>query len=56
MFVIGGGVSRAGSILIDVTEKYYHRFTSITEQKVPIVLAQLGNDAGIYGAARMVLE
>ena len=56
VFVIGGGVSRAGSILIDVTEKYYHRFTSITEQKVPIVLAQLGNDAGIYGAARMVLE
>ncbi len=56
VFVIGGGVSKAGSILTDVVTKYYHKYTTLTEQKVPIVLAQLGNDAGIYGAARMVLS
>ena len=57
VFVIGGGVSKAGQILIDVIEKYYHKFTPIAgENTVPIVLAQLGNDAGIYGAAKMVLK
>lgn len=56
LFIIGGGVSRAGSILTDVISKYYRRFTALTESKVPIVLAKLGNDAGIYGAARMTLE
>lgn len=56
VFVIGGGVSKAGSILTDVVIKYYYKYTALTEQKVPIVLAQLGNDAGIYGAARMALS
>ena len=55
VFVIGGGVSRAGEILTDVITKYYHRFTSLTEKKVPVVLAKLGNDAGIYGAAKLAL-
>lgn len=57
VFVIGGGVSRAGEILTDVIAKYYHRFAVIAgDNKVPIVLAKLGNDAGIYGAAKMVLS
>lgn len=57
VFIIGGGVSKAGKILIDVIEKYYHKFTAIAgENKVPVVLAKLGNDAGIYGAARLVLD
>ena len=56
IFVIGGGVSRAGSILTDVITKYYHRFTALTQYKVPVVLAKLGNDAGIYGSARMALD
>jgi len=30
-------------------------YTPITENKAGIVLAKLGNDAGIYGAARLVL-
>lgn len=56
MFVIGGGVSRAGQFLIDVIEKYFEHFTPISKHKGKIGLAKLGNDAGIYGAARMVLD
>ncbi len=55
VFVIGGGVSRAGSFLIDFIQKYYERFTPISENKAGIALATLGNDAGIYGAARLLL-
>lgn len=55
MFVIGGGVSRAGQFLIDVITKYYNYYTPISENKAVIGLAKLGNDAGIYGAARLVL-
>lgn len=57
VFVIGGGVSKAGQVLIDVIIKYYHKFAKIIgDNKAKIVLAKLGNDAGIYGAARMVLK
>lgn len=57
VFVIGGGVSKAGQVLIDVITKYYHKFAKIIgDNKASVVLAKLGNDAGIYGAARMVLK
>jgi glucokinase len=56
MFVIGGGVSRAGQFLIDLIEKNYQHFTPISQNKGGISLASLGNDAGIYGAARLVLD
>ena len=55
LFVIGGGVSKAGQFLIDMIEKYYEHFTPISKNKAGIGLATLGNDAGIYGAARLVL-
>lgn len=55
IFVIGGGVSKAGQFLIDVIDKHYARFMTISENRAVIGLAQLGNDAGIYGAARLVL-
>lgn len=53
--VIGGGVSKAGQPLIDCIEKYYQRYVFSSCKETPIVLATLGNDAGIYGAAKMVL-
>lgn len=56
IFVIGGGVSRAGQFLIDVIDKYYQKYTPISPNKGIIGLAKLGNDAGIYGAARLVLD
>ena len=56
MFVIGGGVSRAGQFLIERIEKYYDHYSPISQNKGKIGLAKLGNDAGIYGAARLVLS
>ncbi len=56
VFVIGGGVSKAGTPLIDVVNKYYKEaaFSSCTDTK--FALASLGNDAGMYGCARLILE
>ena len=56
MFVIGGGVSKAGQFLIDIIEKYFEYYTPISKNKGKVGLAKLGNDAGIYGAARLVLD
>ncbi|RGY97700.1 ROK family glucokinase [Clostridium sp. AM58-1XD] len=54
-FVIGGGVSKAGQFLIDRIWKYFDFYTPITKHKASIGLAELGNDAGIYGAARLIV-
>lgn len=55
-FVIGGGVSKAGTILTDVIEKNYNDKVMFALKNKQFCLATLGNDAGIYGSARMVLE
>ena len=55
VFVIGGGVSKAGQILLDVVEKYYNENSMFALKNKSFHLAELGNDAGIYGAVRMVL-
>lgn len=54
-FVIGGGVSNAGDYLIRLIEKYYKEFVFHPSKDTKIVRAVLGNDAGMYGAARLVL-
>ena len=56
IFVIGGGVSKAGDFLLDLIRKHYKEYTPILEKKAELVLATLGNDAGIYGCARLMLE
>ena len=56
VIVIGGGVSKAGQPLIDVVEKYFRRDAFVTCKDTPIVLAKLDNDAGIFGAAKLVVE
>ena len=53
--VIGGGVSKAGQPLIDCLQKYYKKYAFSLCKDTPMVIATLGNDAGIYGAAKMVL-
>lgn len=55
VFVIGGGVSKAGDILLDTVKKYFYAHAFYGTQKTKITLATLGNDAGIYGAAKQVL-
>ena len=54
-FVIGGGVSRAGNILIETTSKYYQQYVFHACKNTKFVLATLGNDAGIYGCAEAIL-
>lgn len=54
-FVIGGGVSKAGEILIDYIKKYYEVKAFSACQNTEFRMAELGNDAGIYGAAKLVL-
>ena len=53
--VIGGGVSKAGQPLIDCIQKYYREYAFSLCKDTPMVIASLGNDAGIYGAAKLVL-
>ena len=55
-FVIGGGVSKAGPVLIDYIRPYYQKAVFHADRDVKFELATLGNDAGIYGAAKLVLD
>jgi len=54
-FVIGGGVSKAGEVLLSYVEKNYKPVVFHGSRDVKFTLATLGNDAGIFGAAKLVL-
>ena len=54
-YIIGGGVSKAGKFLTDLIQEYHEKMSPMSTQKAKVVLAELGNDAGIYGAARLIL-
>ena len=56
VFVIGGGVSKAGPVLIPFVEKAFREKAFFANKDTKIVLAELGNDAGICGAARLILS
>ncbi len=56
IFVIGGGVSKAGEVLFDYIRPPYERTAFHACKNTKFALATLGNDAGIYGAAKMVLD
>lgn len=55
VFVIGGGVSKAGDILLNYIRKYYNTYAFSACKDAVFALAELGNDAGIFGAAKMIL-
>ena len=55
IIVIGGGVSKAGEILLDYVTAPYQKYAFSACRETEFALATLGNDAGICGAARMVL-
>lgn len=55
-FVIGGGVSKAGDILFSFIEKNYRKYVFHGSRNARFTLATLGNDAGICGAAKLILE
>lgn len=50
-FYIGGGVSKAGDILINKIKEYYQKYSFYACKNTGIKLALLGNDAGMLGAA-----
>ena len=56
VIVVGGGMSKAGQIVIDVIQKYYTPAAFHACRSVIFKLALLGNNAGMYGAVRMVLQ
>ncbi|MCM1267898.1 MAG: ROK family glucokinase [Bacteroidales bacterium] len=56
IFVIGGGVSKAGEVLFDYIKPSFEKTVFHGSRNVIFALATLGNDAGIYGAARLLLD
>ncbi len=56
VFVIGGGLSQAGEIVVDITRNYFREFVFSPARETPFRLATLGSRAGIYGAARLFLD
>lgn len=56
VFVIGGGVSKAGEILFPYIQKPFRERAFFANKDVKFTLATLGNDAGICGSAKMVLD
>lgn len=56
VIVIGGGVSKAGQILIDTIRKHFTESVFHACKDTRFVLAGLGNDAGMYGCVKMLLD
>lgn len=56
VIVIGGGVSKAGEILLGYVEKNFQEKAFFADKNTKFVLAQLGNDAGICGAAKLIID
>lgn len=56
VFVIGGGVAKAGEILITAVQKEYAHYAFHASADTPFKLAELGNDAGIFGGVKLVLD
>ncbi len=54
VFVIGGGVSRAGDILIEGIQKKYSEIVFQACRETKVTLATLGNDAGMYGCVKLL--
>ena len=54
-FLVGGGVARAGDVLFDPLVKYYKQYAFRSCRNTPVKQASLGNDAGIYGAVRLIV-
>ncbi|GAA0296158.1 glucokinase [Gracilibacillus halotolerans] len=55
--IIGGGVSKAGDQILTPLKQAFKKYTlPRTEEICEIVIAKLGNDAGVYGGAYLVLQ
>lgn len=56
VIVIGGGVSKAGDVLIPYIQKPFLERAFFANRNVEFKLATLGNDAGICGSAKLILD
>ena len=56
VFVIGGGMSKAGTILTDTIQMHYKKYAFHASRDTEFKLAQLENTAGMYGGVRMIIE
>ena len=54
--VLGGGVSKAGQVLLDGVWPYFRKYVFHGASDVKFSLASLGNDAGAYGAFKLALD
>lgn len=55
--VLGGGVSKAGDILLDPVKNNFVKFAfSAVRDSTELALATLGNDAGVLGAAWLIKD
>ena len=54
--VIGGGVSKAGQPLLDGIARHFAKYIYHGSRDVEFALATLGNDAGAYGACKLLLD
>ena len=54
-FLVGGGVARAGEVLFAPLTKHFQEYAFKSCREIPIKQASLGNDAGIYGAVRLIV-
>jgi glucokinase-like ROK family protein len=57
LIVIGGGVSRVGHVLLaEIRGVVYRQSLPLATGSLPIVLSELGDEAGVIGAARMISD
>ncbi|MCD8170292.1 MAG: ROK family glucokinase [Clostridiales bacterium] len=56
VYVIGGGVSGAGEIIISAFKKAYREKMFLIRDGAEICLSKLGNDAGMVGACMLVMN
>lgn len=54
--VIGGGVSKAGTVLLDGIARHFPRYAFHGTRGVEFSLATLGNDAGACGAFKLIMD
>lgn len=50
VFIIGGGISKAGDFLLEIVKKYFNKHARFNTSDIPFILATTGNDAGMIGA------
>ena len=56
VIVLGGGVCKAGQVLLDGIRRYYVKYAFHATTGVQFAIAQLGNSAGTCGAFKLALD